>query len=163
MGKKSKYGTVLLSSAEVTRRTPGQVIIGPEPLTPAKEPLRTLGDETPQKYPAREYVPCLHCKEHSITCQGPDLRIGGHCSNCYENGKSCEFEPRASDKDLETPSSPPDIRSYQKASIIDGPRARETADGIGGFTDEHSISGKPRNRPWWKRLFSWKHGIAKRN
>lgn len=143
--------------AEVTRRK------DLEPSTPAPEPPYNWVDETPQKYPAREYVLCLRCKEQSIVCQGPDLRIGGHCSNCHENGKSCEFELRASDKELNTPSSPPNVLSYQKASIIDEPRARENPDRIGGFTDEHSISGKPRNKPWWKRLFSWKDRNAKRN
>ena len=150
-------------SAEVTRRTDRRLVIDPAPLRPAKEPLRSLGDETPQKYPAREYVPCLRCKEHNIACQGPELRIGGHCSNCYEDGKSCEFEPCASDTALNTSSSPPNFQSQQEVSIIDGHRARETPDRLGGFPDEHSISGKARNKPWWKRLFFWKDRNAKRN
>lgn len=76
---------------------------------------------------------------------------------------SCEFEPRANDKDQNTPSSPPNVPSHRNASIIDGPRAREIFDDTGGFTDEHSISGKQPKRPWWKRLFSWKDKVAERN
>ena len=143
-----------LQSAEVTRRTSW---------IPAPEPWHILGEESLQNYPARDWVTCLRCKEHGIVCQGLDARIGGHCSHCHEDGMSCEFEPRANDKDHNTPSSPPNVRPHQKASIIDGPRAREISDDIGGFTDEHSISGKQRKRPWWKRLFSWNDKVAERN
>lgn len=170
------------------------------PLPPAPELQSISGDENPYKETSREQITCLRCKEYSIGCHGPEVKLDGHCSNCHEKGKKCEFESRASDPNLIAPSSSlnsqpsaiddgtphptpsknndnrtdivipnpqPDTsssprQSYQKTSIIDEPRDRKTSNRNHGSTDDHSISGEPRIKPWWKRLFSWNNRREKR-
>ncbi len=137
-------------------------------------------------------ITCLRCKEYSIDCHGAEIKLDGHCLNCHEKGKKCEFESRTSDPDLDAPSSSPNPQfptiddemlhptvrtsndnrtnikipdpqpdtpssssrqSYQNPPIKDPSRDPETANRTHGFTDDRSISGEPRIKPWWNRLF----------
>ena len=81
------------------------------PLPPATISQSISGDENPHKEPLREQIPCSCCKEYRIDCHGPEIKLDGHCSNCHENGKRCEFESRASDQNLNAPSSSPSPQS----------------------------------------------------
>lgn len=162
------------------------------PLPPATISQSISGDANPHKEPLREQIPCSCCKEYGIDCHGPEIKLDGHCSNCHENGKKCEFKSCVSDQNFSAPSSSPNPQSLatndemlnpiastnndhrtninipnpqpdtsssgrqidQKTPIIDESHERETSNTIGGITNDDSIPGKPRIKPWWKRIFS---------
>ena len=125
----SVYGSDLSQTIEITphslvtsRSPPPTMPVVPPPFfspfvqTPLP-PAPGLQSFSGDKETSREQITCLLCKEYSIGCHGPEVKLDGHCSNCHEKGKKCEFESRASDPNLIAPSS---SLNSQPSAIDDG-------------------------------------------